>query len=55
LDDAFSPFWNGFRVVDCADGGLKKEDFPDNEMWMASPCLLIEEEAFEGMAIDLTN
>ena len=46
LDNAFSPLHNGFKVVDYNEG-LKKEDYPDNEIWMASPCLLIEEELFE--------
>ena len=48
LDNAFSPLHNGFKVVDYT-AGLKKADYPDNEIWMASPCLLIEEGVFEGM------
>jgi len=48
LDDAFSPLNNGFKVIDYNDG-LKKEDFTDNEIFMVSPCFLIEEEVFEGM------
>lgn len=48
LDNAFSPLQNGFTVIDYTDG-LNKEDYPDNEIWMASPCLLIEEELFERM------
>jgi len=48
LDDAFSPLNNGFKVTDYNDG-LRKEDFTDNEIFMVSPCPLIEEEVFEGM------
>jgi hypothetical protein len=46
LDNAFSPLHNGFVMTDFNDG-LKKEDYPDNEIWMASPCLLIKEGYFE--------
>lgn len=46
LDQAFSPLHNGFSVIDFNDG-LKKEEYPDNLIWMASPCLFIEERLFE--------
>jgi hypothetical protein len=46
LDNAFSPLHNGFVMIDFNDGLIKKE-YPDNEIWMAAPCLLIREEVFE--------
>ncbi|MDR3711885.1 MAG: hypothetical protein P4L51_03650 [Puia sp.] len=48
LDQAFSPLHNGFKVADF-NGSLKKEEYPDNEIWMAAPCILIEEELFKSM------
>lgn len=50
LDNAFSPSNNGFKFVDYSEG-LKKEEYPDSEIWTASPCLLIEEELFERMGV----
>jgi hypothetical protein len=49
LEDAFSPLHNGFKVLDYNDDGLKKAELVDNEIWMASPCLLINEGLFEEM------
>ncbi len=46
LDNAFSPSPNGFEIIDYAEG-LTKERYPDNEIWTASPCLLVEEGVFE--------
>jgi hypothetical protein len=48
LDNAFSPLHNGFKVVEF-NAGLNREEFPDNEIWTASPCLLFEEAVFSGM------
>jgi hypothetical protein len=48
LDNAFSPLQNGFKVIDFT-GRLNKADYPDNEIWLASPCLFVEEELFEQM------
>jgi hypothetical protein len=45
LDAAFSPSHNGFKVIDFKEG-LKAEEFPDNEIWTASPCLFTEEALF---------
>ncbi len=46
LDNTFSPSNNGFKFIDYT-AGLKKELYPDNEIWTASPCLLIEEKLFD--------
>jgi hypothetical protein len=45
IDNAFSPANNDFKVIDYNDG-VEKESYPDNEIWLAAPCLLIEEELF---------
>ncbi len=46
LDNAISPLNNGFKIINY-DQELKKHEYPDNEIWMASPCILIDEEVFE--------
>jgi hypothetical protein len=48
LDNAFLPSNNGFEVVDYTEG-LPRDQYPDNEIWTASPCVLIEEGVFERM------
>lgn len=48
LDNAFSPLNNGFKTINYTEG-VKKEEYPDNEIWMASRCLLIDEEVFDRM------
>jgi hypothetical protein len=49
LDNAFSPLNNGFQIVDYTDV-LNKAEFPDNEIWFSSPCLMIEEGVFQGLS-----
>jgi hypothetical protein len=48
LDNAFSPANNGFKVIDYNDN-INKDDYPDNEIWLAARCLLIEEKLFENL------
>jgi hypothetical protein len=49
LDKVFSPLHNGFKVIDYKEE-IKREAYPDNQIWMASPCLFIEEGLFEEMS-----
>ena len=48
LDMAFSPANNGFKVIDYNES-INKVDYPDNEIWTASPCLFIAEDVLNDL------